>query len=270
MKKKFLLSIIVLTLSFGCSMSVCAQPKAMPDGTIFDAEYYAQSYPDVVAFFGTDADLLYQHYVQYGKAEGRNAVAPTRRDTVDAAVQTKQIAEDFDASYYARSNPDVVAVFGTDPYSLYQHYTKYGKIEGRHGKEPEPDAVPKENKRRIFELVNEERMKKGLSELLWDDTIEEAAGVRAVEISKVFKHIRPDGRQCWTAMTDLGMDYLYDFGGENIAAGYFAPEGVIQGWMDNPAHRANILRQSPGISRMAVGYYMGENGKSYWVLIFGK
>ena len=54
-------------------MVACAQPDVMSDGTIFDAEYYAQANPDAVAAYGTDAVLLYQHYVQYGRAEGRAA-----------------------------------------------------------------------------------------------------------------------------------------------------------------------------------------------------
>ena len=43
----------------------------MPDGTLFDPEFYVKKYPDVVAVFGTDPMLLYAHYVYYGMAEGR-------------------------------------------------------------------------------------------------------------------------------------------------------------------------------------------------------
>lgn len=50
----------------------------MPDGTVFDAEYYAKTYPDVVSAIGTDENALYQHYVMAGKAEGRHPVAPVQ------------------------------------------------------------------------------------------------------------------------------------------------------------------------------------------------
>ena len=33
----------------------------------------------------------------------------------------------FDPEYYAQTNPDVVASFGTDPNSLYYHYCLFGK-----------------------------------------------------------------------------------------------------------------------------------------------
>lgn len=38
----------------GSSLTVYAQPKTMPDGTVFDAEFYAETYPDVKAAFGKD------------------------------------------------------------------------------------------------------------------------------------------------------------------------------------------------------------------------
>lgn len=37
----------------------------------------------------------------------------------------------FDPSYYAATYPDVVAVLGTDPQALYNHYLTYGIQEGR-------------------------------------------------------------------------------------------------------------------------------------------
>lgn len=79
MKKKLsivTLLTIVMTMCFG--MTAFASPKTMPDGTVFDAEYYAKTYPDVVSAIGTDENALYQHYVMAGKAEGRHPVAPVQ------------------------------------------------------------------------------------------------------------------------------------------------------------------------------------------------
>lgn len=41
------------------------------------------------------------------------------------------IPSGFDAEFYAKNNPDVVAAFGNSPEALYNHYIKYGKKEGR-------------------------------------------------------------------------------------------------------------------------------------------
>lgn len=70
------LAAIVLSMSLAAPTSVYAAPKAMPDGTVFDAEYYAQNNPDVKAAFGTDESLLYQHYQMFGKKEGRLPYSP--------------------------------------------------------------------------------------------------------------------------------------------------------------------------------------------------
>ena len=76
MKKKMIAAGLVLAAILSNATVVCAAPVSMPDGTVFDAEYYAQSNPDVVAVFGTDENMLYQHYVLYGKQEGRLATEP--------------------------------------------------------------------------------------------------------------------------------------------------------------------------------------------------
>ena len=88
MKKKISLTLlltVIMTMCFG--MTAFASPKTMPDGTVFDAEYYAKTYPDVTAVFGTDENALYQHYVTMGKAEGRHPVAPadTKKTTATAS-----------------------------------------------------------------------------------------------------------------------------------------------------------------------------------------
>jgi hypothetical protein len=38
---------------------------------IFDADYYAEQYPDLKAAFGNDETALYKHFMTYGIKEGR-------------------------------------------------------------------------------------------------------------------------------------------------------------------------------------------------------
>lgn len=75
MKKKIMSFAAAFAVLVGSSMTVCAQPVTMEDGTVFDAEYYAQNNPDVAAILGADANALYQHYILFGKAEGRIGAA---------------------------------------------------------------------------------------------------------------------------------------------------------------------------------------------------
>ena len=51
---------------------------------MFDAEFYAEQYPDVKKALGTEEQALYKHYIMFGKAEGRLPVAPPK--TIDANI----------------------------------------------------------------------------------------------------------------------------------------------------------------------------------------
>lgn len=123
--KKRLLAMMMVTVALSSSMTAFAAPKTMKDGTVFDADYYAQQNPDVVAVYGTNSNALYRHYTAHGKAEGRMS---HMNDTSHIAAP---VDGTFDAAYYAQQNPDVVAVYGTNSNALYSHYVTHGKAEGR-------------------------------------------------------------------------------------------------------------------------------------------
>lgn len=92
MRKKIAALLMAVITVVGSSASVYAAPVRMADGTVFDAEYYAQNNPDVVAVLGTDATVLYQHYQNYGKAEGRKAYDEnSAQQIVDAPVPVQNI-----------------------------------------------------------------------------------------------------------------------------------------------------------------------------------
>ena len=93
MKKKAIAAALMMSMVAGSSLTVCAAPETMADGTVFDAEFYAQMYPDVVAALGTSADAMYQHYVMYGKAEGRLAFSSA--DAAQQAVPVQQGSYDI-------------------------------------------------------------------------------------------------------------------------------------------------------------------------------
>lgn len=86
MKKRTILLLAAVSAMLASSTTVCAAPERMPDGTIFDADYYAQTYPDVAMVTGTDSAALYQHYINFGKTEGRSATNPAD----EAEVQKMQ------------------------------------------------------------------------------------------------------------------------------------------------------------------------------------
>lgn len=120
MKKKIcsllLAAASVVAGVFAVSISSSAAPVILPDGSVFDAEYYAEKYSDVQAVFGNDFLALYNHYVLFGKNEGRK--------TVD-------VPDGFDSGYYASTYPDAGLAYGSDAEGLFKHYVVFGFNEGR-------------------------------------------------------------------------------------------------------------------------------------------
>lgn len=55
----------------------------------FDPEFYAATYPDVVAVFGNSPEALLKHYQDYGKAEGRSCNAEEYALLNEAATPTE-------------------------------------------------------------------------------------------------------------------------------------------------------------------------------------
>ena len=118
-------------ISLAANMTVQAAPVTMADGNLFDAAFYAATYPDVAAIFGTDPNMLYMHYVLCGKTEGRLPYAAGTTAQATSGMITLPDGTLFDPVFYATVYPDVAAVFGTDPAMLANHYLLCGKAEGR-------------------------------------------------------------------------------------------------------------------------------------------
>ena len=115
----------------------------------------------------------------------------------------------------------------------------------------------------VVSLVNAERAKNGLSALKVDNRVTAAAQTRAGELKSSFSHSRPDGRSCFTALTEAGASYRG--AGENIAYGQTSPQAVMNAWMNSSGHRANIL--SNKYTTIGIGYTM-IGGVPYWTQMF--
>lgn len=87
---------MMITMVLNLSLTVNAAPKSMPDGQTFDAEFYAENNPDVTAALGTDEAALYNHYVSYGKTEGRKPYADAQTEKAPATVDVNYWTTDED------------------------------------------------------------------------------------------------------------------------------------------------------------------------------
>ena len=67
-----------------------------------------------------------------------------------------------------------------------------------------------------------------------------------------FSHTGKNGSKPWDRAETFG--YEANSMGENIAAGHRTSEQAVQGWIDSPGHRTNLL--NPNYTELGVGYYL--------------
>ena len=141
---------------------------------------------------------------------------------------------------------------------------------------PKPTATPTPNPihradaaeinqmvQEVIRLTNIERAKVGSAPLKYHEKLQQAAMVRAKEISVSFSHTRPDGRNLSTALDEAGVG---GSSGENIAMGYSTPKDVVEGWMNSLGHQAAILTEASAY--IGVGIYQNDYGTYFWVQDF--
>ncbi|MBE6533057.1 MAG: SafA/ExsA family spore coat assembly protein [Ruminococcaceae bacterium] len=128
---------------------------------------------------------------------------------------------------------------------------------------PSVNASTDAYEREVVRLVNIERAKQGISALEYDWQLSRVARYKSEDMqkNKYFSHTSPTYGTPFNMMKSFGISYKT--AGENIARGYKSPAAVVEGWMNSPGHRANILNKS--FTHIGVGYV--ENG-SYWTQMF--
>lgn len=80
---------------------------------VFSPSYYSNKYPDLKSAFGTDETKLFNHFIEYGMKEGRQAIAT------------------FNVTAYRNNYSDLRKAFGDNLPKYYQHYIEFGIKEKR-------------------------------------------------------------------------------------------------------------------------------------------
>jgi uncharacterized protein YkwD len=107
---------------------------------------------------------------------------------------------------------------------------------------------------RMLELVNEERVKRGLKALKADPEIQVVARAHSVDMFArgYFSHYTPEGKDPFDRMRAGGIKFMT--AGENLALAQTLSIAHT-GLMNSPGHRANILR--PAFGRVGIGVLDG-------------
>lgn len=112
----------------------------------------------------------------------------------------------------------------------------------------------------IIELSNQERTQAGVTSLVQNEQLNQAAKSKAEDLLKaqVFEHnIGEKKFSAWILETD----YNYSYVGENLAIDFITSEGIIKAWISSEDHKKNLL--SPNYREIGVavleGNFQGQN-----------
>ena len=126
---------------------------------------------------------------------------------------------------------------------------------------PAPAAL-----REIIDRTNAERAAVGLPALSVDQRLMNAAQAHSADQAarETMSHTGGDGSKPAQRVERAGYDWRSV--AENVAMGYPDAASVMEGWMDSPGHRDNILRSS--VTQIGVGLAYSPSGAPYWTQVF--
>ena len=128
---------------------------------------------------------------------------------------------------------------------------------------PKTDLAVLNYENEVIRLVNEIRVKNGLSPLTADWELSRVARYKSQDMkdNNYFSHTSPIYGSPFTMMKNFGISYRS--AAENIAKGQKTPQAVVNGWMNSSGHRANILNAT--YKKIGVGYVPSGH---YWTQMF--
>jgi len=119
----------------------------------------------------------------------------------------------------------------------------------------------------IIKWTNSQREEYGLSPLEENLKLNNSAAMKAKDMlaKQYFDHVSPSGEE----VDDLveAVNYQFVVIGENLALGNFQDDEIlVQGWMDSPGHRQNILNQK--YQEIGTAVLQGEfEGRTTWLAV---
>jgi uncharacterized protein YkwD len=122
----------------------------------------------------------------------------------------------------------------------------------------------------MYDSHNQIRAANGVGALALDGTLVAAARQRAQDMASknYFAHTSPSGETAFSIIDGYG--YVYAIAGENIARNNYPQSQTVQvamdGFMNSPGHRANILESR--FTRVGVGVATDGNGMVYYAVVF--
>ena len=205
----------------------------IPDS--FDANYYANNNPDVVAAFGNSPEALYKHYLNYGKKEGRSQNANEAAQKVQQAQQQEQVAQQPPQTQNQEPSGNQSATSSTP-----------GMLNAEIVYEVSCDSG-------MLGLINSYRAENGLPELSWNSGAEQIAKdrIKAIAEGGVLSHDAAGGPPAGCVAENLFS-----------ATGIYSSDDIFNGYKSSAGHDANMKNGSATscvIATCNVYKYVGSN-----------
>ncbi|QAS53104.1 CAP domain-containing protein [Halobacillus litoralis] len=128
------------------------------------------------------------------------------------------------------------------------------------------DKVSGDFQKKVIELTNNAREKNGLNPLKSSGEVTEVAQEKSEDMAEnnYFSHTSPTYGSPFDMLKEFGVDYRT--AAENIAAGQQSPQEVVDGWLNSPGHRKNIMNKN--LTHIGVGF--AEDGNQWVQMFIGK
>lgn len=127
------------------------------------------------------------------------------------------------------------------------------------------------NQSEIIQLTNIQRQAAGVGAVTENALLDQAAAKKAADMfaNDYWAHVSPTGTTPWYFYDQVGYKYIY--AGENLARDFDTSAGVVDGWINSPSHKDNML--SPNYTDIGVavvnGFLLGHE-TTLVVQLFGR
>lgn len=296
MKKGFQKLFLSMCMAFALFIGYGTAANAAELIDLFDAAYYAERYPDVVAVYGNNPNALFAHYANNGIHEGRKAsllfdVVEYRKHNPDlegiygnnwAAYVNQYLTEglkegrigygeEFDAASYANRYSDLKNVYGYDLKKLYTHYLTSGKNEGRSASYELTDKEKAETNQTSAPALNGHLVPRKANRLFAITNEERRAwGVRNIKWDNSLAALAE------TRAMELPLRFDHIRPNGNSIYEYRIDEENISMWYDDAEDVHNALMKDwiagniiidPDLTKIGIGCYE-VGGVYYWCELF--
>ena len=183
--------------------------------------------------------------------EVKAPVIPEKAPVVETPAPTKTPVEEKEVPVVpVKEVPEVVAPAPVE--------TEKAPVVNEQVTEEKEEVQVSSEMQEVVNLTNNERAKAGLQALQIDTKLTQSAQAKSQDMKdkNYFSHTSPTYGSPFDQMKSFGVSYKS--AAENIAMGQRTAAEVVDGWMNSPGHKANIMNASYthiGVGLSDSGYY---------------